>query len=100
MVVALSYIIAIILTVALAILLYPISACFWVLGLLGKISDKMFVFTNKAIKSLWRDLRDDKNDTANQWVCSCGAANNGEFCSKCGKPNATEVVPEASEEAE
>lgn len=100
MVLALSYVIAIILTIILAILLYPISAFFWVLGLLGRISDKLFVFTNRAIKSLWRDIRNDNQNTVNQWVCSCGATNSGEFCSECGKSNTVTEALEVSEDAE
>ncbi|MBR3588217.1 MAG: hypothetical protein IKL16_01500 [Clostridia bacterium] len=100
MVVALSYVIAIILTIALAILLYPISAFFWLLGLLGKIADKLFVFTNGAIKSLWRDIRNGDQNTVNQWVCSCGSTNSGEFCSECGKPHVAEKTPEISGDKE
>lgn len=87
MVVALSYVIAIILTLTLAIILYPISGLFWVLGLLGKISDNMFSFTNRVIKSLWRDIRAESNVSKEQWVCSCGCSNTGKFCSECGLPN-------------
>ena len=94
MVVALSYIIAIILTLALAIFLYPVSAFFWVLGLLGKISDNLFAFTNRVIKSLWRDIRNSDISTEEQWECSCGCTNTGKFCSECGKPN---VVAEITE---
>ena len=27
-----------------------------------------------------------QNGTVNGWICSCGAANTGKFCSECGKP--------------
>lgn len=87
MIVALSYIIAIVLTLAIAIFLYPISAFFWVLGVLGKISDNLFSFTNTMIKSLWRDIRNSGKSATEQWVCSCGCSNTGKFCSECGKPN-------------
>ena len=87
MVVFLSYFIAIILTVALAILLYPVAAFFWIMGLFGKVSDGMFKFTSKTISTLWIDLakvgKGDVDDT-NKWVCSCGASNTGKFCSECG----------------
>ena len=96
MVVALSYIIAIVLTIALAIILYPISAFFWLLGLLGKISDTLFAFTNRVIKSLWRDLRNSEKNAAEQWMCSCGCTNTGKFCSECGKPNVVAEIDEAS----
>lgn len=94
MVLVLSYLLAVILTVALAIVLYPIAAVFWILGLFGKISDKMFKFTKKAISRLWKDLKESKNpekeeekqtDTI-EWVCDCGSKNNGNFCATCGKP--------------
>ena len=100
MVVALSYVIAIILTLALAIFLYPISAFFWILGLLGKISDNLFAFTNRVIKSLWRDIRNSDKNTAEQWVCSCGCANTGKFCSECGKPNVVAEITETSNVSE
>ena len=96
MVVALSYVIAITLTVGLAIFLYPVSAFFWILGLLGKISDNLFSFTNRVIKSLWRDIRNTDKGSTEQWVCSCGCANTGKFCSDCGKPNGAEEVAETS----
>ena len=94
MVVALSYLIAVILTVILAVLLYPIAGIFWGLGLFGRISDKLFGFTTKVIRSLWNDLRGisaDENvkpneSIKNQWVCSCGCSNSGKFCSECGAP--------------
>ena len=56
MVVVISYIVAIILTVLLALTLYPVAAMFWVLGLLGKLSDTLFSFTRKTIKGLWSDI--------------------------------------------
>ena len=88
MVVALSYVIAVILTLALAVLLYPISAVFWILGLLGKIADRLFTFTNRVIKSLWSDIKNGDKKSEEQWVCSCGCTNNtGNFCYACGKPN-------------
>ena len=89
MVVFLSYLFAVILTVALAIFLYPVAAFFWVMGLFGKISDGMFKFTSKTISSLWHDLRKmgtEEYDDANKWTCSCGCSNVGKFCSECGAP--------------
>ena len=56
MVSALSYIIAVVITMCLAIVLYPISALFWILGLFGKIADLLFDFTTKLIRSLWQDI--------------------------------------------
>ena len=52
MVILVSYLVAVLLTVGLAIVLYPIAGLFWVLGLLGKISDKLFDFTTRIIKKL------------------------------------------------
>lgn len=57
MVVFLSYVIAVILTVGLAVCLYPLCAIFWISGLLGKISNGMFNFTNGVIKKLWQDIK-------------------------------------------
>ena len=102
MVILLSYLFAVILTVAQAIILYPIAAVFWILGLFGKISDKMFKFTKKAIAGLWKDLRETKNPekmaTEEEWVCVCGTKNNGKFCANCGeeKPLASPVVIDAT----
>ena len=85
MVVALSYVIAVILSLFLAIALYPIAGLFWILGLFGKISDTMFNFTSKVIRSLWRDIRKMEDPPENQWTCICGGKNTGNFCSQCGK---------------
>ena len=94
MVRALSYIIAVIITVALAIILYPIAALFWVFGLLGKLSDGLFTFTKWAISALWRDLsasdqpytntNNPKIASGDSWPCACGSVNTGKFCSNCG----------------
>ena len=102
MVVALSYVIAVILTAALAIVLYPISAMFWIFGLLGKLSDGMFAFTKCAIAALWRDLKSSEQATmahtaaitesAEAWVCNCGCHNTGKFCSECGSGKPEEIV--------
>lgn len=99
MVVALSYVLAVLITVALAIILYPIAAIFWVFGLLGKVSNSMFYFTRSTISKLWRDIRNVENTgtviatgliAAEGWTCSCGCNNTGKFCSDCGasKPEA------------
>ena len=56
MVVALSYIFAVIITAALAIVLYPIAAIFWIMGIFGRLAEGMFAFTQSAIQSLWKDL--------------------------------------------
>ena len=102
MVVALSYVLAVIMTVALAICLYPIAAMFWVFGLLGKVSDGMFKFTKHTIAALWKDLKKSEQSTlsnANQmisaestWLCTCGCQNTGKFCSECGTIKPVEVV--------
>ena len=84
MIVVFSYIIAVILTLALAIFLYPIAGLFWLMGLFGKISDNMFSFTTRVIKSLWKDIKGINEPTGEQWVCSCGCSNTGKFCSECG----------------
>ncbi len=73
---AISYIIAVIITCLLAVILYPVAALFWLFGLIGrllvrvfelfgKISENMFKFTTKAIRSLWNDLKGvGKNSTS------------------------------------
>lgn len=94
MIVALSYVLAVVMTAALAIILYPIAAAFWVFGLLGKLSDGLFDFTKRTIGLLWKDLKNSEQAklvVANQlatresmWTCSCGYCNEGRFCSNCG----------------
>lgn len=98
MIVALSYLIAVLLTIALAVFLYPIAGFFWVLGLFGKISEHMFGFTTKIIRSLWKDIRGVEKDMADQWTCSCGRTNTGKFCSECGKPNAIPVIAKVDDD--
>lgn len=97
MVVALSYLLAVVITVFLAIILYPIAGLFWVLGFFGRIADSMFSFTSKMISSLWRDIRkvnahpesvvvNQANEEQNtEWQCACGATNTTHFCTKCGR---------------
>ncbi len=95
MIVVLSYLLAILITLAVAVLLYPVAAVFWFLGLFGRISDNLFVFTRRIISSLWKDIRDihqsdkpgegNEINKENKWTCSCGAVNVGKFCSECGK---------------
>lgn len=85
MVVALSYIIAVIISILLAVLLYPVAALFWILGLFGKIADTMFAFTSRLISSLWRDIRKMDEVPENNWTCTCGFMNTGNFCTQCGK---------------
>lgn len=99
MIVALSYLIAVILTIALAVFLYPIAGTFWVLGLFGKVSEHMFGFTTKIIRSLWRDIRGVEKDMAEQWTCSCGCTNTGKFCSQCGAPVTLPVAAAPVEDA-
>ena len=65
MVIALSYILAVLLTIALAIVLYPIAGLFWILGFFGKISEALFAFTSRLIKSLWRDIRNVNKSAMN-----------------------------------
>lgn len=87
MIVILSYLLAVILTLAMAIILYPIAAVFWVIGLFGRISDSMFAFTTKTISKLWQDLKDisrEEEDDSPKWQCVCGHMNSGRFCSECG----------------
>ena len=76
MIQALSYVIAVILTLLIAMCLYPIAVLFWLFGwigkilvhifvLLGKASDAMFKFTTKVIRSLWDELKGaEKNQQA------------------------------------
>lgn len=99
MVVALSYIFAVIITAALAIVLYPIAAIFWIMGIFGRLAEGMFAFTQSAIQSLWKDLGNVKrtapvvNEVRTQvlersalaWVCSCGTENTDSTCRVCGK---------------
>lgn len=63
MVMAISYVIAVCITIAIACILYPIAALFWVFGLLGRISDVLFAFTTNVIRNLWKDLKGN-NDNA------------------------------------
>lgn len=100
MIIALSYIFAVLITIALAIVLYPIAGLFWVLGFFGKISEALFAFTSRVINSLWSDIRNMNKPNGNEivnesipliidevtgtWECSCGTVNNGKFCVKCG----------------
>ncbi len=99
MVVALSYVFAVILTAALAIVLYPIAAIFWIMGIFGRLAEGMFSFTQSVIKTLWKDLGNAKQaspiiidaepkrivPSTSAWVCACGRFNEGDFCSACGK---------------
>lgn len=61
MVMILSYIIAVVITIFLAVFLYPISAFFYVIGkigyVLGILADYIFEHTNSGIKKLWEDIR-------------------------------------------
>lgn len=102
MVVALSYVLAVVMTAAIAIFLYPIAASFWVFGLLGKLSDGLFEFTRRTIAALWKDLKNSEQAkvvVASQvlcgedvWTCACGCANTGKFCSNCGAGKPEEVA--------
>lgn len=65
MIKALSYMFAVILTFAIAIILYPIAGIFWVLGLFGKIADFLFNFTKKVLSSIWREMREMGNPNPN-----------------------------------
>ena len=99
MVVALSYIFAVIITAALAIVLYPIAAIFWILGIFGRLAEGMFSFTQRAITSLWRDVGNVKRNvpvpseitttmierSSSSWMCVCGAENSSRVCTACGK---------------
>ena len=100
MIVAFSYIIAVVLTFALAVFLYPIAGLFWIMGLFGKISDNMFSFTTRVIKSLWKDIGGIDKPIGAQWVCDCGCINSGKFCAECGKSKVTEVVELPAETTE
>ena len=61
----LSFIIACILTVLLAMILYPIAAIFWFIGIVGDvvgvISKWIFTHANRMIQYLWADLRNGGN---------------------------------------
>ncbi len=84
----LSYLVALIITTCLAIVLYPISAVFWLLGQCGKASDVLFSFTTRVIRSLWKDVletRIKRTSDEVEWTCPCGQKNTGKFCSDCGK---------------
>jgi hypothetical protein len=56
MVNVLSRIIAVILTVLIAIVLYPFCGLFWLMGILGRIGEKLFKFTNGTIQKMWSDI--------------------------------------------
>ena len=60
MVIGLSYVFAVVITAILACILYPIAGVFWLIGLLGKLGEKLFEFSNHAIKSLWADISNKK----------------------------------------
>lgn len=64
----LSFIIACILTVLLAMILYPIAAIFWLIGIIGDVvgvvSKWIFVHANRMIHYLWADLRNNGNQDA------------------------------------
>ncbi len=57
MISVLSFIIAVLLTIVVALILYPIAAIFWIFGLIGKLSEHTFKLTTKIISYLWKDLR-------------------------------------------
>lgn len=59
MVFLISKMIAVIITVVLACVLYPIAAIFYVVGLLGRAGDTLFKWTNMVIKGLWIDLKSE-----------------------------------------
>lgn len=108
MVVALSYIFAVIITLALAVILYPIAGLFWFLGLFGKMADWMFRFTKRAISSLWKDIRNIHNPMNNEnnnvivddtWTCSCGHTNTGKFCTWCGESKSEPVIAQETSES-
>ena len=99
----LSYIIAVLITVALAVVLYPVAAFFWVLGLFGKLADGIFTLTKKMIKAMWADVRKMEpiqssssmepvnihdqpmlSQTVETWLCKCGCVNTSKFCAECG----------------
>ena len=108
MIVALSYLFAVILTLALAIVLYPIAGLFWFLGLFGKMADWMFRFTKKAISSLWKDIRNMHSPMNNggnvvaedSWTCTCGHTNGGKFCTWCGQSKPEPVIAEETNETQ
>lgn len=118
MIVVFSYIIAVLLTIALAIILYPIAALFWLLemvgkllviifDLFGKVSDNMFNFTTKVIRRLWQDIKNLDHQvvvqatiSVPQWTCKCGEVNTGKFCSSCGNAMIAETVTETSERSD
>lgn len=57
MISALAYLIAIVMTIGLAVILYPIAGFFWILGLFGKIADGIFFLTRKMINAMWDDVK-------------------------------------------
>lgn len=72
MVMVLSVIIAVIISAALAIVLYPITIIFWIVGKVGEITGKigtaMFKFTTKIMKGLWSDIFGSSKATVVQEV--------------------------------
>lgn len=65
MIKGLSFIIACILTALLVMILYPIAATFWAIGVIGDvvgtISKWIFAHANRTIQYLWAELREDHN---------------------------------------
>lgn len=55
----LSKLVALILTIAIAIVLYPICAVFYIFKLIGQVSSVMFGFTNNLIAKLWSDIKEE-----------------------------------------
>ena len=62
MVVVVSRLIAVVLTLILACLLYPVAAFFYIIGWFGKIGDVLFQWTNKMVKRLWEDLKNENEN--------------------------------------
>lgn len=54
-----SKLFALILTIAIAIVLYPICAFFYIFKLIGQISSIMFGFTNHLIAKLWLEIKEE-----------------------------------------
>ncbi|MDD6033193.1 MAG: hypothetical protein PUC47_06875 [Oscillospiraceae bacterium] len=102
MIAALSYIIAVLITVALAVILYPVAGLFWILGLFGKLASAIFSLTRRIIRAMWNDIRKMEPRAAvpmpeaqpvnlptlepaiETWECPCGRINTGNFCGECG----------------
>ncbi len=96
MVKLISYIVAVVLTVLIALILYPIAALFYLFSIIGKISDNLFKWANSTIKKLWKEVKESSREVEasspdkETFICpQCGKENprSNVFCDNCGARN-------------